>query len=795
MKKLTLFFILISNFTYSQVSDHSLPDAKKNGLNRPQHDPPEIINAYTEVLLLDECNNSIKVQNDSAFNIGDTVLLIQMKGALIDTSNTAAFGTIIDYKSAGNYEFNYISQKAGNILTFKNKLTRTYEIPDGVVQLVRVPYANNRSFGGGITCQPWDGGKGGILAVIAKSGLNSYDIIDVGGRGFRGGEGYNAVLNPNNCFENNYNYPAGSQLAGFKGESITAISQNIIKGKGSPAAGGGGGLSHNSGGGGGANAGSGGFGGYQSDTCGNAPFDNRGVGGKNLLYSNSINKIFMGSGGGGGHADNTGLNFPQPKGGSGGGIIIIITDSLAIYNHRIYANGNDGEYCYSPDCNDGMGGGGGGGTVLLKTDIPFENLNIQANGGNGANMLGSITVAGKPGPGGGGGGGTVFFNSGSLPLNATINISAGAKGIIAGTSGNAWGATAGTNGQFFFNHVISFDTVLFKRNIDSVRITDSIINCSKEDLKGFAFTNTFPIISWYWDLGDGATNNTQNVLHSYGAVGTYSVKLIATDTKGCKDSIIKPVIITDYLFADAGNDTSVCSSGQILLMLNGNGIGTYSWSPAAYLNNSNIQNPVATINATGTTNKFYLTVSNGTGCSAIDSVIITVNPKPILNASKSNDINCKIPFAHLSATGALQYAWTPANFLNNASIAAPVANPTGSTTFVVTGIGQNGCINKDSVYLAVDFGNKGFDLPNSFTPNGDGMNDCFGIRYYRDVQNLVFIIYNRFGEKVFETNNAGICWDGNDKGQPADAGNYIYYINARTLCGDVVKKGNILLLR
>ena len=97
MKRLIFLFILISNVTYGQILDHAVPNSKKNTINRPQHEPPEIINAYTEVLLLDECNNSIKVQNDSAFNVGDTVLLIQMKGAIIDTSNTAAFGTIIDY--------------------------------------------------------------------------------------------------------------------------------------------------------------------------------------------------------------------------------------------------------------------------------------------------------------------------------------------------------------------------------------------------------------------------------------------------------------------------------------------------------------------------------------------------------------------------------------------------------------------------------------------------------------------------------------------------------------------------
>ena len=85
-------------------------------------------------------------------------------------------------------------------------------------------------------------------------------------------------------------------------------------------------------------------------------------------------------------------------------------------------------------------------------------------------------------------------------------------------------------------------------------------------------------------------------------------------------------------------------------------------------------------------------------------------------------------------------------------------------------------------------------MPNSFTPNGDGINDCFGIKYWGNVKNLTFIIYNYTGQKIFETNNSGSCWDGMFRGQKANPGNYVYYISANTSCGPIVKKGNILLL-
>ena len=945
MKRFSLLLFLFSNFTYGQVKPGTIIADQKTKINKPQHEPPVIVNVYTEVLSFDICTNTITVADASFYGIGDTVLLIQMKGALIDTSNTPAFGTVLDYKNAGNYEFNYIGQKSGNELTFLNKLTRAYDIPNGVVQLVRVPEFKNGYFAGGITCEPWDGTKGGIVAVISTIGLTSVENIDVSGKGFRGAMGTNAAYSASTCNQNNFYYPASSPFAAMRGESIGSVSSNFFRGKGNIAGGGGGGNSHNSGGGGGGNGGAGGFGGYQSDSCGAAPFDNRGIGGKNHLYSSAVNKIFMGSGGGAGHIDNASLG--APGGGFGGGIIIIITEDLDMLGERIISNGDIGIFCFSPNCNDGNSGGGAGGTILLSFTQVIDSVVIESTGGRGADMTGTIIPGGRVGPGGGGGGGVLYITKSSLPANMRYEADGGDNGVIQMDGNNTWGATKGSAGINLFDLVIPVDTILFVPNIDSVRIQDSINYCNNIIFKGLGYTNTYPVSSWLWQFGDGATANTQNTSHNYGAVGNYTVKLIITDVNGCKDSISRTINTAGPMMAEAGTDTAVCSGGQVSVTLNGSGTGSYSWSPAVYLNNNTLQNPVATISST---TQFYLSVTNGTGCSAIDSVTITVNnnpavktlndtaickysvitltttgalnylwspgiyvsdstiagpqyidlsshtlivtgtdangcrgrdtilvdvkspvifnaapdktmcmgspvqlngnngtgyqylwspasylsnaniinpfanppsstvytltvtdiacntdssftvnvsviPLPVLKATKSNDINCKLPYARLQAIGAFEYSWTPAATLNNSSIANPVANPVNTTTYFVTGKNFLGCINKDSITVSVNFGNNGFGLPNSFTPNGDGLNDCFGINYYRDVQNLVFVIYNRYGVKVFETKNAVVCWDGYHSGQKADPGSYIYFLSARTLCGDIVKKGSVLLLR
>ena len=297
-----------------------------------------IINDYTPVLSLGVCTNTINVVDAGKYNIGDTVLIIQMKGAIIDTTNTAAFGDVINYKNAGNYEFNYIKSKTGNAIELRNKLTRQYDLLNGKVQLIRVPYYTSVTTTSTLTCLPWDGNIGGVLVFNVRDTLILNADIDVSKNGFKGGKGVNTFLNSTNCGQINYYYPNGSVLAALKGENIAVVQQDKAGGRGAPSNGGGGGQDHNSGGGGGSNGALGGFGGYQWQDCPNSPFDNRGWGGKALVYTNAANKVFLGGGAGAGHCNNLGFNS---DGGNGGGIVIINTNKIINNGRQIISNGGD----------------------------------------------------------------------------------------------------------------------------------------------------------------------------------------------------------------------------------------------------------------------------------------------------------------------------------------------------------------------------------------------------------------------------------------------------------------------
>ena len=199
-----------------------------------------------------------------------------------------------------------------------------------------------------------------------------------------------------------------------------------------------------------------------------------------------------------------------------------------------------------------------------------------------------------------------------------------------------------------------------------------------------------------------------------------------------------------------------------------------------------------------TTTTTYTVIIKEENCNESATLSATLTPLalPSVKASKSNDVTCSFPSSTLSATGAQSYIWSPATGLNNSTISNPIATPSVTTTYVVTGKDANGCTNTDEITIQKSpLTDVIYELPNSFTPNGDGVNDCFGVSRWGVIQDLELAIYNRLGQRVFITNDASRCWDGRLNGQPQSSDVFVYTIKAQTACGLINKKGTILLLR
>ncbi len=201
--------------------------------------------------------------------------------------------------------------------------------------------------------------------------------------------------------------------------------------------------------------------------------------------------------------------------------------------------------------------------------------------------------------------------------------------------------------------------------------------------------NQGAITSWLWNFGDGTTSTQQNPSHTYTNPGNYTVTLTA-GSAGCTANTSMPISVFPMPVANAGTDQIICI-GQFANLTAVGGI-TYNWSNGVNTPNNNV-NPAATTTYT-------VTVTDGNGCTALDSILVTVNPLPVANAGTDTSI-CNGNSTVFNASGCTTYLWAPASGLTSNTVANPTANPTVTTTYTVTVTDANGCKNTDNLILQI----------------------------------------------------------------------------------------------
>ena len=425
-----IFFLLTSSPSFAQTTNIS-----------------GIINSYHSVLAVDMTKNALKLDNVSGLAYGNTVLIIQMKGADINAANNSSFGDTTSLNYAGNYEIAIICSVSNDSVYFFNTVQNSYDVNDKV-QLVKFGEYYSANVIDTVKAQSWNSstGKGGVLAIKVEEDLALNAPMFADSTGYKGGAFFKHNSNCGFFFPvgNGYAYDATSSsenTGGYKGEGVADVPSNLDGARGAPANGGGGGNNHNNGGGGGANLSAGGNGGGNFSTGPTGCTGNyQGRGGKPLKTWNNT-KIFAGGGGGAGHANST----TQPyAGGNGGGIIIVIAKNIIGNGYKISANGQNGRSTMY----DGASGGGAGGTIIMNITNSYTGaLTIQANGGNGGSEDDDNSLNRCYGAGGGGSGGVLYFN-GSVP-GVTTSYTGGIAGINTDINGCGTPVPAanGTNGS------------------------------------------------------------------------------------------------------------------------------------------------------------------------------------------------------------------------------------------------------------------------------------------------------------------------------------------------------------
>lgn len=193
----------------------------------------------------------------------------------------------------------------------------------------------------------------------------------------------------------------------------------------------------------------------------------------------------------------------------------------------------------------------------------------------------------------------------------------------------------------------------------------------------------------------------------------------------------------------------------------------------------------STPNCTETESYFVIPLTAGlAGATATaDEYTITAGESTVLHANPT-------------APG-YSYVWTPSSSLDNDTSANPVATPTVTTIYLLT-ISVGGCSRTDTVIVRIrEFvcGDPYIYVPNAFTPNGDTKNDVLYVRG-RNITEVYFAVFERWGEKVFETTDMNFGWDGKVNGKEADPAVFDYYLKVKCLDGEeFFQKGNVTLLR
>ncbi len=279
---------------------------------------------------------------------------------------------------------------------------------------------------------------------------------------------------------------------------------------------------------------------------------------------------------------------------------------------------------------------------------------------------------------------------------------------------------------------------------------------------------------------------------SDGSTTTQTIDIYTADTyyvtvtiQGC--TAIDSITVIQQPNAFAGQDSSICERDSV--ELNASGGSVYIWNNSESLSNLNIYNPYAKPSVTTT---YFVTVSNGI-CSSSDSVTVFVYSNPDVYAGMDTIIYAS-ENAQLHATSSADsYEWTPITGLSNAFIYNPIINISdlGEYTYYVMVTDSNGCTASDDIIILV--GKGGFIIYNTFTPNGDNVNDFWVIDNIEQYPNNIIEVYNRNGHKVFETTNYQNDWDGKYFGNNLPAATYYYIIDLGN--GTEVHKGNVTIIR
>lgn len=278
----------------------------------------------------------------------------------------------------------------------------------------------------------------------------------------------------------------------------------------------------------------------------------------------------------------------------------------------------------------------------------------------------------------------------------------------------------------------------------------------------------------------GATLNT----YLANQTGNYSVAI--TNASGC--SAISNTVIVSFntgISVNIYNINPFPCEGDVVFLSTTQDYNQIDWTTGE----NGIQISVTK------SGKYGVTVVNSGGCTASDEVDISFLPKPYVEAGADVSSDC-VNGVILNGVGDGTPLWEPSLGLSNDNTFDVNAAPVNTTIYYLT-VNNGTCKATDSLVVTAECSS--VYVPNAFTPNNDGVNDVFKAMGM-ELKDFSLIIYNRWGEKVFQTKDINLGWDGTYRGTPAPLGVYIWELEASDKFGnpflnDIQSRGIVSLVR
>jgi gliding motility-associated-like protein len=285
--------------------------------------------------------------------------------------------------------------------------------------------------------------------------------------------------------------------------------------------------------------------------------------------------------------------------------------------------------------------------------------------------------------------------------------------------------------------------------------------------------------TYLWDGGD-SPNSATNAFHTS---GNYIVTVTRAD--GCTAYLADSVTVNPTVNAAVGitaTNQVICAGTPVTFTaapLNGGDSPVYQWQVDGINTGSNSSTFTSNSLAAGDIVKCVMTSNaNCTVAASVTSnrLVMQVNPVPLVYAGGNKTIKRRgSTLLNATATGNIAtISWSPGTGLDNVAILQPVASPLVTTMYTLTVTNTEGCIGKDSVTVTVA---TELIIPNTITPNGDGINDTWNIVNTGGYANITVDIFDRYGQGVFHSEGYHKPWDGTYNGRALPVGAYYYLIN------------------